>query len=101
MDGDKIAALAASFVQEQLAALESELSFAAVQTAYANGAATAHMRAHGVPVVIVRFATLSAAQTQAGPPPFTTLSACSFCVCFGLVLVLFHANGGAKQPLPV
>eukprot|EP00962_Isochrysis_galbana_P039057 scaffold13976_cov108-Isochrysis_galbana.AAC.1 len=54
MDGDKIAALAAGFVQEQLAVVGEALSFAAVQTAYANGAATAHLRAQGVPVAIVR-----------------------------------------------
>jgi phosphomannomutase len=59
MDGDKIAALAAGFVKEQLAIVNGGLSFAAVQTAYANGAATAHMRAEGVPVVIVSDARAS------------------------------------------
>ena len=53
LDGDKIAALAACFVQSQLDSLRLSppLSFAAVQTAYANGGSTAYLRSLGVPVV--------------------------------------------------
>ena len=56
LDGDKIAALAADFVREQLDALrlDKPLSFAAVQTAYANGASTANLKRTGVPVIMVR-----------------------------------------------
>jgi phosphoacetylglucosamine mutase len=55
LDGDKIAVLLASFLREEVnAALPVldgfEPSFAAIQTAYANGASTKHLRAAGVPV---------------------------------------------------
>ena len=47
LDGDKIAALCVSWVSELLGDLKlaTPLTMAAVQTAYANGAATAYMRA--------------------------------------------------------
>jgi len=56
LDGDKISALIVSFVHDQLAqlALDPPLSFAAVQTAYANGAAATFVRGLGVPVAIAK-----------------------------------------------
>jgi phosphoacetylglucosamine mutase len=50
LDGDKIAALCASFVGEELKALElaSPPSLAVVQTAYANGAATRYLQSLGL-----------------------------------------------------
>jgi len=54
--GDKIAALFAAFVCDELRALEIEpaLSLACVQTAYANGASGAHLRSLGVPTPLAR-----------------------------------------------
>lgn len=75
LDGDKIAALLADFLGAHLrtvlrgaaqpapaagepaaglAAAASELSAAVVQTAYANGASTAYLRARGVPVACAK-----------------------------------------------
>jgi len=56
LDGDKIAALFAAFVCDELRALEIEpaLSVACVQTAYANGASGAHLRSLGVPTPLAR-----------------------------------------------
>jgi len=50
LDGDKIAALCASFVRDELAALQLDagLTIAVVQTAYANGAASSYMRSLGL-----------------------------------------------------
>ena len=49
LDGDKIAALCASFVRDEIAVLGLEgLTTAVVQTAYANGAATSYMRSLGL-----------------------------------------------------
>ena len=49
LDGDKIAALCASFVRDEIAVLGLEgLTTAVVQTAYANGAATSYMRLLGL-----------------------------------------------------
>jgi phosphoacetylglucosamine mutase len=52
VDGDKMAALVAQFLQEELtlAGLNHRLSFAVVQTAYANGAATAFMKQRNIKV---------------------------------------------------
>ncbi|KAG5183674.1 putative phosphoacetylglucosamine mutase [Tribonema minus] len=52
LDGDKMAALVATFLQEELAAagLHHRLSMAVVQTAYANGASTAFLKANGIKV---------------------------------------------------
>jgi hypothetical protein len=52
VDGDKMAALVAQFLQEELtlAGLNHRLSFAVVQTAYANGAATAFMKQRNIRV---------------------------------------------------
>ena len=56
VDGDKIAALFASFVCAELStlALETPLSLACVQTAYANGAAGAYIRSLGVQTRIAK-----------------------------------------------
>ncbi len=56
LDGDKIAALFASYVCEELAvlALRPELSTAVVQTAYANGASGEYIRSLGVPVRLAK-----------------------------------------------
>ena len=45
LDGDKISALVAAFIVEQvkLAGLESEIKVGVVQTAYANGASTKYL----------------------------------------------------------
>jgi len=50
LDGDKIAALCASFVQEQFEVLQlsTPLSLAVVQTAYANGASSNYLRSLGL-----------------------------------------------------
>jgi len=50
LDGDKIAALCASFVRDELAVLGGleGLTIAVVQTAYANGAASSYMRSLGL-----------------------------------------------------
>jgi phosphoacetylglucosamine mutase len=50
LDGDKIAALCASFVRDELAVLGGleGLTTAVVQTAYANGAASSYMRSLGL-----------------------------------------------------
>ena len=55
VDGDKIAALVSTFVQEELteAGLHHRLSLAVVQTAYANGAATAFIKKAGLKVVML------------------------------------------------
>lgn len=44
LDGDKIAALAAGFICERLRTMESDLTIGVVQTAYANGSATAYLK---------------------------------------------------------
>lgn len=56
LDGDKIAALFASFVCEELTtlALQPALAMAVVQTAYANGASGQYIRSLGVPVRIAK-----------------------------------------------
>jgi phosphoacetylglucosamine mutase len=56
LDGDKIAALFASFVCEELAALalKPALSTVVVQTAYANGASGEYIRSLGVPVRLAK-----------------------------------------------
>jgi phosphoacetylglucosamine mutase len=67
LDGDKIAVLVTQFLQEELLALRSagglgaadadadELRCGVVQTAYANGAATAYVRdAVGAPIVVAK-----------------------------------------------
>lgn len=52
LDGDKIASLIAMFLRREIdaAGLARDVSFGMVQTAYANGASTAFLRAQGVPV---------------------------------------------------
>jgi len=56
IDGDKIAALIAGFLKENLAilGLDNEFKMAAVQTAYANGASTNYIRGLGVDVPIAK-----------------------------------------------
>lgn len=56
IDGDKIAALIAGFLKENLAVLglDNEFKMAAVQTAYANGASTNYIRGLGVDVPIAK-----------------------------------------------
>lgn len=56
LDGDKIAALYAAFVCDELSILKLSpaLSMACVQTAYANGASGAYVRSLGVPTKIAK-----------------------------------------------
>jgi len=56
IDGDKIAALIAGFLKEnlQVLGLDNEFKMAAVQTAYANGASTNYIRGLGVDVPIAK-----------------------------------------------
>ncbi|CAB1103506.1 unnamed protein product [Ectocarpus sp. CCAP 1310/34] len=56
LDGDKIAALCAAFIHEELAklGLDKEFSMSVVQTAYANGGSTQYLKAQGVPVAIAK-----------------------------------------------
>ena len=56
LDGDKIAALFATFLCEALStlALQPALSLAVVQTAYANGASGSYIRSLGVPVHLAK-----------------------------------------------
>eukprot|EP00904_Undaria_pinnatifida_P011484 jgi/Undpi1/7466/HiC_scaffold_22.g09939.m1 len=55
-DGDKIAALCAAFIHEELAnlGLDKEFSMSVVQTAYANGGSTQYLRSNGVPVAMAK-----------------------------------------------
>jgi len=56
IDGDKIAALIAGFLKEnlQVLGLDNEFKMAAVQTAYANGASTGYIRGLGVEVPMAK-----------------------------------------------
>ena len=56
LDGDKIAALLAVLLVQELraAGLEESLSLGVVQTAYANGASTAFLRSRGVTVAMAK-----------------------------------------------
>ena len=56
LDGDKIAALFASFVCDELSTLNLQpaLSMACVQTAYANGASGRYVRSLGVPTKLAK-----------------------------------------------
>ncbi|CAM9095730.1 unnamed protein product, partial [Laminaria digitata] len=56
LDGDKIAALCAAFIHEELAnlGLDKEFSMSVVQTAYANGGSTQYLRSNGVPVAMAK-----------------------------------------------
>lgn len=56
LDGDKIAALLAVLLVQELraAGLEQTLSLGVVQTAYANGASTAFLRSRGVTVAMAK-----------------------------------------------
>ncbi|CAM9385398.1 unnamed protein product [Scytosiphon promiscuus] len=56
LDGDKIAALCAAFIHEELAklGLDKEFSMSVVQTAYANGGSTQYLKAQGVPVAMAK-----------------------------------------------
>lgn len=56
LDGDKLAALFASFLTEEVAALglSGTLSMAVVQTAYANGASGRYIRSLGVPLRLAK-----------------------------------------------
>ena len=56
LDGDKIAALLSVLIARELkeAGLDTDFSMGVVQTAYANGASTAFLRAHAVPVVMAK-----------------------------------------------
>lgn len=59
-DGDKIACLVALFVSRELTAAgliaegKDEFKFGVVQTAYANGASTAYLRAQRIPVLFAK-----------------------------------------------
>ena len=56
LDGDKIAALCAAFIHEELAnlGLDKEFSMSVVQTAYANGGSTQYLKTQGVPVSMAK-----------------------------------------------
>jgi hypothetical protein len=84
-----MAALAALFVREELAAagVDAHLSLAVVQTAYANGAATAFLRQHDIPVSTAArrpFALLPAdVRSRLGVCVVEARAACGVCVGSG------------------